>query len=165
MLKQEKTFNEREVSTFKQLFGVVDGPDFSAIARQSQGKGRGTFREADSEHNDAMLNTLMPRKNTKSILSMKSLDSLPRNSVDTLPLPRQHFSIEEEEKSDTSFAKFKKTGLTKSKSAMKKKKIGKQKSDNSANDISAISNTDIAKFQPPELAELTLKKIEDEDLL
>jgi len=33
MLKQEKTFNEREVSTFKQLFGVQDGPDFGAIAR------------------------------------------------------------------------------------------------------------------------------------
>ena len=88
MLKQEKTFNEREVSTFKQLFGVTDGPDFSAIARQSQGKGRGTFREADSEHNEAMLNTMMPRKNNKSILTMKSVDALPRSSVDTLPLPR-----------------------------------------------------------------------------
>ena len=96
---------------------------------------------------------------------MKSVDALPRSSVDTLPLPRQHFSIEEEEKSDTSFAKMKKTGLNKSKSAMKKKKIGKTKSDNSANDISAISNTDIAKFQPPEPAELTLKKIEDDDLV
>jgi len=92
-----------------------------------------------------MLNTLMPRKNNKSILSMKSVDSLPRNSVDTLQLPRQHFSIEEEERSDSSFAKFKKAGLNKSKSAMKKKKIGKTKDDNSANDISAISNPDIAK--------------------
>ena len=60
---------------------------------------------------------------------------------------------------------MKKTGQFKYKSAMKKKKIGKTKSDNSAMDISAISNTDIAKLENAEPPELTLKKIEDEDLL
>ena len=61
LIKEEKDFSEREITTFKQLFGFQDnsGPDFAQLFsgnnRASLGR-VGTFREGDSEHNDAMLN-------------------------------------------------------------------------------------------------------------
>ena len=64
-MRSEKSFSERELTTFKQLFGIEQsGPDFGEIFDAENMavnlKRRETFGEADSEHNDAMLNKMMP---------------------------------------------------------------------------------------------------------
>ena len=91
-MKNENDFSEREITAFKQLFGIEQNTiDFQSVLsdalhkRTSEKNRRETFREGDSIHNDAILASMMPRRNEKNNMVMKSVDILPRMSDESNP--------------------------------------------------------------------------------
>ena len=79
-MRSGKKFSEREISTFKQLFGIdQSGPDFDSVMNKDPQLfvRRETFGAADAEHNDQVLDTLMPRFKSNTPMARKSVDILP----------------------------------------------------------------------------------------